>query len=104
MKKKQKKQDKVFDTLTLLREVADGQVYEGSRGRYCFIMQSNGNGRLGFVQFNKRFMTGIFRPKFSEEGVLYFGDYEGRILKFARHGDKDMVIFDIGEKHVPTKP
>lgn len=91
--RKRKTELRVYDRLTLMRELPDGRLYQGLQGaRYMFIWQDSGNGKIGFVRINRSYMTGLFRPKYEEPGLLYCGDYQDQVLRFMEEPEGQIVI------------
>jgi hypothetical protein len=96
---KTKSQKELFDVLELKRVVQDGRFYNGRKGLY-FIQFINGNdsNRVGKVILNRKFLTGLFRTKYSSKVRRFIGD-----LRNA----KRFLIFDFVSSNrvrVYTKP
>jgi hypothetical protein len=93
MAKKKKRQ--IWDTLTPERETAEGgRYFKGSKGTYLFLVNGSAGGRIGKVMLNRKYLSGLFRSKYSSKTKRLCGDCreENKFLIFDETPGRGIVI------------
>ena len=86
---------KIWDKLEFQRVTEDGaRYYQGRNGTYLFIFNGETE-RAGKVILNRRFLTGLFRPKFSSKVRRHVGDLRGdkKFLLFDETGPGEITVY-----------
>jgi hypothetical protein len=108
LRRKGSKYSNVFDRLKLERIAEDGgRFYDGAQGKYLFLF-GNGNSRdkrIGKVILNKKYLSGLFRPKHSEKFKTYCADLrdEDKFLVIQEQKKGELVIYWMPKKRAPQE-
>jgi len=89
------REQKVFDVLKLFRRLPDGALFKGERGRYFFREEPDQDNLAGSVMLNRKYLTGLFRPKNAtkyRKGLKFIGDYDDKYLSFVQSGKDEITI------------
>jgi hypothetical protein len=85
----------IWDRLKFQRQTEDGsEFYRGEKGIYLFMFNGSTD-RAGRVILNRKFLTGLFRPKYSAKVRRYVGDLRGekKFLLFDETGEGEITVY-----------